>query len=110
MAALILYAASAASHVASRWPAAPVTADADSLLAKLSTAIGLSADSLAAVGQRGRMLGDVGTPPSIDEIASFNIILFVSIALVLVFYFSAMALVNMEHMNDSLLYSKSKDA
>ena len=40
--------------------------------------------------------------------SQFNIILFISIALVLISYFSMMAMVNMDVGSDSLLYSKSK--
>ena len=58
-----------------------------------------------AQGSHARMLG--GAPSSFD-IAEYNIILFSSIAMVFTFYFSIMALVNMDVGNDSLLYSKSK--
>ena len=51
---------------------------------------------------------DAAAAPTSEEIAQYNIILFVSIGLVLIFYFASMALVGMEHTNDSLLYSKSK--
>jgi hypothetical protein len=44
-------------------------------------------------------------PPSSNDIAQYNIILFSSIALVFISYFSVMALVNMDIGNDSLLYS-----
>ena len=55
------------------------------------------------------MLGDAAEgPPSGDDIATFNIILFTSIALLLITYFSMMALVNMDFGNDSLLYSGGK--
>ena len=49
-----------------------------------------------------------GAPPTSGEIAEYNIILFSAIAMVFIFYFSIMALVNMDVGNDSLLYSKSK--
>lgn len=55
-----------------------------------------------------RMLAASDAPPSMEEIAQFNIILFISIALVLISYFSMMAMVNMDVGSDSLLYSKSK--
>ena len=45
---------------------------------------------------------------TLAEVAEYNIILWMSIILVFVFYFAAMALVNMDVTNDSLLYSKSK--
>ena len=54
-----------------------------------------------------RLLAE-GAPPTSGEIAEYNIILFSAIALVFIFYFSIMALVNMDVGNDSLLYSKSK--
>lgn len=44
-------------------------------------------------------------PPSSNDIAQYNIILFSSIALVFISYFSVMALVNMDIGKDSLLYS-----
>ena len=46
-------------------------------------------------------------PPSSNDIAQYNIILFSSIALVFISYFSVMALVNMDIGKDSLLYSGS---
>lgn len=57
-------------------------------------------------GSHARMLA--AAAPSYGEIADYNIILFSSIAMVFVFYFSIMALVNMDFGNDSLLYTKSK--
>jgi hypothetical protein len=54
-----------------------------------------------------RLLGEGGAP-SYNEIATFNIILFSSLAIIFAFYFAVMALVNMDVTNDSLLYSKSK--
>ena len=42
-----------------------------------------------------RMLAASDAPPSTEEIAQFNIILFSSIALVIICYFSMMAMVNM---------------
>lgn len=52
------------------------------------------------------MLGEEA--PSGDAIAEYNILLFSSIGMVVVFYFAAAALMNMDVTNDSLLYSKSK--
>ena len=49
-----------------------------------------------------------GGPPSGNDIAQYNIILFSSIFLVFITYFSMMALVNMDFGNDSLLYSGGK--
>jgi len=58
--------------------------------------------------EHARMLAAEFGPPSGNDIATYNIILFSSIGLVFIFYFSIMALVNMECEGDSLLYSKSK--
>ena len=57
--------------------------------------------------KRARQLSESGAPSG-NDIATFNIILFVSIALVLCTYFGMMAMVDMDLGNDSLLYAKSK--
>lgn len=50
---------------------------------------------IAAQMKQARMLKASNAPPSTEEIAQFNIILFSSIALVIICYFSMMAMVNM---------------
>ena len=47
------------------------------------------------------MLAATG-PPSDNDIATFNIVLFSSLALFFTFYFSVMALVNMEYDPDPM--------
>ena len=49
----------------------------------------------ATQAKRARLLATADAPPSTEEIAQFNIILFSSIALVLICYFAMMAMVNM---------------
>ena len=47
-------------------------------------------------------------PPTSEAIAEYNIILFSSLGLFVVFYFAAYALMAMDVGHDSLLYSKTK--
>lgn len=99
--------AAASCQLASRWPAQPVADDDGSLFRSMQQRLGAKA---AEIVTGARMLSEntEGAPPSYEDIAQYNIILFASIALLLITYFSFEALFNMEHMNDSLLYSKSK--
>ena len=96
-----------------RWPDEPV-ADADgSLFRKLQLSLGADKASVVAptpLSAHGRALAgsDAGGPPSYDDIATFNIVVFLSIALVAISYFSIMSMVNMDYQSDSLLYSKAK--
>ena len=99
---------SATANVAARWPASPITDDDSSLFRQLQGKIGASNEWIIGASHMRLLAEEGGAAPTYEEIASYNIILFVSIALVVIFYFASMALVNMEHMNDSLLYSKSK--
>lgn len=80
-ASLLSVLACAAAQLGSSWPAAPDN-EARSPL-----------DALLGLG-RSRMLQSAGAPTT-DEIASFNIILFVSVIMVFVCYFGMMSLVNM---------------
>jgi hypothetical protein len=101
----------ALGEIAVRWPAEPVADEDGSLFRKLQVRLGVKADAVFdAAPEHARMLTEAsaGTPPTYDDIASYNIILFSSIIIVVVFYFSIMAMVNMDYQGDSLLYSKSK--
>ena len=99
----------ASGNVAARWPDSPVADEDGSLFLRLQKNFGVKADAIMeATLANARKLASEPVAPSYEEIATFNIILFVSIGLVFIFYFASMALVNMEHTNDSLLYSKSK--
>ena len=108
--ALLLGIASASARLAARWPAEPVADEDSSLFRQLQAKLGAKVEAILGTSLHARALAEApaNSPPSLEDIAQYNIILFVSIAIVLIFYFASMALVNMEHMNDSLLYSKSK--
>ena len=100
------------ANFASRWPDGPVPDDKGQLFRELQASLGAKPEEIVGkmMQHHHRILeGDPNAPPSMNDIATFNIILFTSIALVLVFYFSIMATVNMDYANDSLLYSKSKN-
>ena len=103
---LLLAIAAASSQLGATWPATPAADNDGGLFRRLQQKLGVE-PAVATPLTPTRSLSGSG-PPSYEDIAQYNIILFVSIVIVVAFYFASMALVNMEHMNDSLLYSKTK--
>jgi len=93
---------------AAAWPKDPVGDPASLLFRQLQARLGVKEEMIVDATPQRRILKGQSAPPSYDDIATFNIILFSSIALVFVFYFSIMAMVDMDYQSDSLLYSKAK--
>ena len=105
---LMMALAGVAAELAARWPDEPIADDSGALFRETQARFGAKGASMHSVSPlHARMLAD-SDAPTIDDIATYNIILFSSIAMVAMFYFSIMAMVNMEYQTDPLLYSKGK--
>ena len=105
---LLMAIAGVASQLAARWPDEPLADGNGALFREMQARLGAEGSTFRAVSPlHARMLSGSDVPSG-EDIATYNIILFSSIAMVAMFYFSIMAMVNMDYQSDSLLYSKGK--
>merc|ERR1719424_2240836 len=94
---LLIAIAGVASQLGARWPDEPLADENGALFREIQTRLGAKGASMHAISPLHSRMLSASDVPSGEDIASYNIILFSSIAMVVMFYFSIMAMVNMDY-------------